>query len=94
MPKCESCNKDTSNTRYCDFCVKKYNLINSEVFKENVSEKFNTKKTPFYIKLIGGFIGIVLGVTITELIGINSYILVYALMAGGYYGADNWFKNK
>ena len=54
------------------------------------------KKTPIYIKLLGGFVGIIIGVSIQVAIFENSehYLLVYALMAGGYYGADMLYKNK
>jgi|TARA_Y100000385_G_scaffold165354_1_gene171365 hypothetical protein len=59
-----------------------------------MEDENNKNKTPIYIKLLGAVIGIIVGVTITVLLELETQVINYILMAGGYYGADKLYKNK
>ena len=62
--------------------------------KYKMQDKDNKNKTPIYIKLLGAIIGMIVGVTITVLLELETQVISYVLMAGGYYGADYLYKNK
>ena len=52
------------------------------------------KKAPFFDRLLGAFLGVIIGVAITELLKLDTNLLTYALMVGGYYGTNELYKNK
>ena len=66
-----------------------------DIDKKDEIKKEWRKKTPEYIKLLGSVIGVIIGVTVKVLFKLEEnkgYILIYALMAGGYYTANTLYK--
>jgi len=59
-----------------------------------MEDKDNKNKTPIYIQLLGGIIGIIIGCSVTILLELETQVINYISMAGGYYAAGKLYKNK